>query len=49
MTAETTAAVTTANLSQARWMLASVGNPATAGYFAGGNSSTGTADVTNCR
>src|SRR5262245_21696196 len=36
MTAETSSAVTTANLSQARQGLGSVGNPAIAGYFCGG-------------
>lgn len=37
MGAETTAAASSANLSQARWELASVGNPSVAGYFVGGN------------
>jgi len=46
MSAETTAAVTTANLSQGRWQLASAGNPGIAGYFAGGRSNAGAADVT---
>jgi hypothetical protein len=45
--AETTVAVATASLSQARWELAAVGNPATAGYFAGGRTApTSSADQT---
>jgi hypothetical protein len=36
MASETTAAVGTANLSQPRWELASVANPGSAAYFAGG-------------
>lgn len=44
MTAETSSAVTTANLSQARGAGGSVANPAVAGYFMGGNT-TSTATV----
>ncbi len=39
MLTEVTAAVATANLSQARWELAGVANPAVAAYFAGGRTS----------
>ena len=45
MSAETTAAVTTANLTGAKWQHASVGNPSASGYFAGGRSTTLATDM----
>jgi hypothetical protein len=46
MTAETTAAVASANLSTVRWSEGAVGNPSVAGYIGGGRTTTGTTDQT---